>query len=253
LGVERELAECGLCAAEPGGNLHARFCQDARVRGHTVIVHDRIKHTLCRLLRTYCHTAVLTESRAPFLAFAAAVDSGNVSLCRMDLVALDAAFAGELFGTAPALMIDTTHAEVQCASQLARALADPAAPCAVAETRKDSCYSGRYDRNCYNRATFAVGSFGVLGKQAEKLLGAMADAWADFNSSQYGPTTDALRSIGIARMRAALSAALHAGLSQRVMAYMATVGVAGSVGSGGGEREGAHAPLASEPPWEAAP
>jgi hypothetical protein len=253
LGVERQLDFCGLCAAEPGGTLHARFCSDPRVRGHNVFVHNRIRDALGRLVRVYCRTAVLTESRVPFLAYAAAADGGNVSLRRMDLVVPEAAWAEGKLGPAPALMVDATHAEIQCASQLARALEDVAGPCAAAEARKDSCHSGSFDRNCYNLATFAIGSFGVLGAQAQALVCAMAEEWAQHNQSQCGPALKALRSIAIARIRAVLSAALHAGLSHRVMAYMAAEGVVGSVGVGGGERAGlldAAADVAA-PAWEA--
>jgi hypothetical protein len=254
LGVERRLDFCGLCAKEPGGTLHARFCSDPRVRGHTVFVHNRIRDAVGRLLRAYCRTAVLTESRVPFLAYAAAADGGNVSLRRMDLVVPDAAWADGKLGPAPALMVDASHAEIQCASQLARALEDVGGPCAAAEARKDSCHSGSFDRNCYNLATFAIGSFGVLGAQAQALVCTMAEYWAQHNQSACGPALKALRSIAIARIRAVVSAALHAGLSQRVMAYMAAEGVVGSVGVGGGQREallGAVADVAA-PEWEAA-
>jgi hypothetical protein len=247
LGLERALPHCVLCAARPGGTLHARFCRSSGIRAYDLFVHDRVKNKLADLISSYCGTTVLKESRLPFVAYAAA-NSSSAALKRIDLLVPDAGFAEDVFGPASALMIDVTNHEPQCPSHLRRALVNPAAGCFAAEALKDSCYSGFYDPDCYNRATFATGSFGCMNKQAEQVVSCIASAWADKHSSEYGPSPDGLKSVAVCRVRAALSAALHAGLSQRVTAYMAEA----SGGSRGGERESTHAALVRDPPWEVA-
>jgi hypothetical protein len=248
LGIERELARCGLCGAAPGGSLHARYCRAATQRGHDIYVHDRVKDCFADLISTICHVPVIKESRVPFLAFAGV---GGVDEMRMDIYCPDGSFAGKVFGHAPGLMLDTAVREPQAPSWLARALVDPVAPCAAAQTLKRSCYSGHYDPNCDNLATTATGTFGVLSEGAEKLVGVLANAWADNHGSEHGPSPKALRSVGLCRVRAALSAALHAGVTQRVMTYMATPGVRGA--SGVGAQESEFAARVRDPPWVVAP
>jgi hypothetical protein len=246
LGVERELPQCGLCGKEPGGTLHARFCGAPAIRGYNIYSHDRVKLTLRDLLRTYVRCPVITEARAPFVARAAAEEQG--ALNRIDLLVPEHAFTDCVFG-ALQLGIDVCLAELQCPSHLQAALEDPAAPCMAKQALKQTHYASSYDWHCFNLAVPALGSFGVMSRQGEQLVAAMAEEWAGRECSDYSPGEHALRSAAVGRIRARLSTALHLGLSQRVLAYMGTPGVAGG-GTGGGEREFAHAAPVDDLPWQ---
>ncbi|CAM9217126.1 unnamed protein product, partial [Choristocarpus tenellus] len=94
----------------------------------------------------------------------------------MDLVFHAGALADA--GTAPyrdkGLLLDITFAEVQATSHLTHSPASNGVAAAAAEARKRTHYEGSFDPRSYNLSTFAVESFGRLGKQAESFLDELA-------------------------------------------------------------------------------
>jgi hypothetical protein len=118
---------------------------------------------------------------------------------------------------------------------------NPEQCCTDREVKKRTHYSAHYDQNCYKLATLAIGSFGNLGDEGHKLLGAMAEEWAAREAAPGSAKPRALKGIGVLRIRAALSASLQMALSARVMGHMAATRHAGGSGDfvgvdfGGGE------------------
>ncbi|KAG5184654.1 hypothetical protein JKP88DRAFT_219661 [Tribonema minus] len=199
IGVEEQTAGCKLCEKSPGGTLHARLCQAPRVKAHDTIVHN--------------------SDYTPLLGSA-----GPPGSRRMDIVLPADAFPVTGYDDPTRhlpLMVDVTCFEAQVASRAAKTAADPERCCRDQEAAKLSQYSGHYDQNCYKLATLALGSFGSIGEQGRKLLEAVATEYASRMSVPGGARPKALKGIALARLRSALSAALHMAYSGRVMTHMA--------------------------------
>jgi hypothetical protein len=229
LGVEQSLPRCGLCAQEPGGTLHARMCPAQEVVGHRTFIHDHVKRTMHSMLQRYLRVPVAVETHKPFVA------TGNLQL-RMDLLVPAHGFPITGFNDAEHLrqvMVDTSCFEPQCSTHVAHAAVDPEQPCLAVQTAKQTHYSGTFDQNCYTLATLALGSFGALGPQGRDLLDAVATEWSarEVGDGTAGPK--ALKGIALSRMRAALSAAMHMAVSEKVLEYMATPGVHGGAAAQG--------------------
>ncbi|KAG5185232.1 hypothetical protein JKP88DRAFT_289336 [Tribonema minus] len=210
IGVEEQTAGCKLCGKSPGGTLHARLCQAPRVKAHDTIVHNSVKRATQRLLRQYLKTGLVDEDYTPFLG--------------MDIVLPADAFPVTGYDDPTRhlpLMVDVTCFEAQVASRAAKTAADPERCCRDQEAAKTTHYSGHYDQNCYKLATLAIGSFGSIGEQGRKLLEAVATEYASRMSVPGGARPKALKGIALARLRSALSAALHMAYSGRVMTHMA--------------------------------
>jgi hypothetical protein len=228
LGVEQPLPACGLCAASPGGTLHARFCR--AVCGHVTRVHDRVKRATCGILQRYLRVSVEYETHKPFVA------TGQL-LLRMDLLLPAHAFPVTGFNDAThhrQLQVDVSSFEAQCPTHLPHTAVNPEQPCLGIETTKKTHYSPHYDRNCYSLATLALGSFGALGAEGRQLLDAVATEWSAKETVPGAAGPKALKGIALSRMRATLSVALHMSLSERVLEYMASPGVRGAAGQGVG-------------------
>ncbi|KAG5178635.1 hypothetical protein JKP88DRAFT_215809 [Tribonema minus] len=188
IGVEEQTAGCKLCGKSPGGTLHARLCQAPRVKAHDTIVHNSVKRATQRLLRQYLKTGLVDEDYTPFLGSA-----GPPGSRRMDIVLPADAFPVTGYDDPTRhlpLMVDVTCFEAQVA--IATKL-----------------------------ATLAIGSFGSIGEQGRKLLEAVATEYASRMSVPGGARPKALKGIALARLRSALSAALHMAYSGRVMTHMA--------------------------------
>ncbi|KAG5178921.1 hypothetical protein JKP88DRAFT_224987 [Tribonema minus] len=199
IGVEEQTTGCKLCGKSPGGTLHARLCQAPRVKAHDTIVHN--------------------SDYTPFLGSA-----GPPGSRRMDIVLPADAFPVTGYDNPTRhlpLMVDVTCFEAQVASRAAKTAADPERCCRDQEAAKTTHYSGHYDQNCYKLATLAIGSFGSIGEQGRKLLEAVATEYASRMSVPGGARPKALKGIALARLRSALSAALHMAYSGRVMTHMA--------------------------------
>ena len=239
VGVERTTDRCHLprCDKQPGGTLHARLCQASAAKGHDTKVHNRVKLTLQRLLRQYLRVRVVDEDRTPFIA------SVKEDL-RMDIVVPAHAFPLTGYDD-PArhlpLMVDVTCFEAQCMSNAKKTAQDPERCCRDRQDIKRTHYSGHFDQNCYKLATLAIGSFGSLGDQGQKLLGAVAEEWSAREAVPGSARPRALKGIALSRIRAALSASLQMALSARVIDHMAATRQAGGYGDyvgdgpGGGE------------------
>ncbi|KAG5177959.1 hypothetical protein JKP88DRAFT_281447 [Tribonema minus] len=219
IGVEEQTAGCKLCGKSPGGTLHARLCQAPRVKAHDTIVHNSVKRATQRLLRQYLKTGLVDEDYTPFLGSA-----GPPGSRRMDIVLPADAFPVTGYDDPTRhlpLMVDVTCFEAQVASRATKTAADPERCCRDQEAAKTTHYSGHYDQNCYKLATLAIGSFGSIGEQGRKLLEAVATEYASRMSVPGGARPKALKGIALARLRSALSAALHMAYSGRVMTHMA--------------------------------
>jgi hypothetical protein len=118
---------------------------------------------------------------------------------------------------------------------------NPEQGCKDREDKKRAHYSDHDDQNCYKLATMAIGSFGNLGDEGRKRLGAMAAEWSAREAVPGSARPRALKGIGMSRIRAALSASLQMALSARVMGHMAATRETGGFGDyvgdglGGGE------------------
>ncbi|KAG5189027.1 hypothetical protein JKP88DRAFT_275490 [Tribonema minus] len=219
IGVEEQTAGCKLCGKSPGGTLHARLCQAPRVKAHDTIVHNSVKRATQRILRQYIKTGLVDEDYTPFLGSA-----GPPGSRRMDIVLPADAFPVTGYDDPTRhlpLIVDVTCFEAQVASRAAKTAADPERCCRDQEAAKTTNYSGHYDQNCYKLATLAIGSFGSIGEQGRKLLEAVATEYASRMSVPGGARPKALKGIALARLRSALSAALHMAYSGRVMTHMA--------------------------------
>ncbi|KAG5187090.1 hypothetical protein JKP88DRAFT_235444 [Tribonema minus] len=219
IGVEEQTAGCKLCGKSPGGTLHARLCQAPRVKAHDTIVHNSVKRATQRILRQYLKTGLVDEDYTPFLGSA-----GLPGSRRMDIVLPADAFPVTGYDDPTRhlpLMVDVTCFEAQVASRAAKTAADPERCCRDQEAAKTTHYSGHYDQNCYKLATLAIGSFGSIGEQGRKLLEAVATENASRMSVPGGARPKALKGIALARLRSALSAALHMAYSGRIMTHMA--------------------------------
>ncbi|KAG5192565.1 hypothetical protein JKP88DRAFT_284243 [Tribonema minus] len=219
IGVEEQTAGCKLCGKSPGGTLHARLCQAPRVKAHDTIVHNSVKRATQRILRQYLKTGLVDEDYTPFLGSA-----GPPGSRRMDIVLPADAFPVTGYDDPTRhlpLMVDVTCFEAQVASRAAKTAADPERCCRDQEAAKTTHYSGHYDQNCYKLATLAIGSFGSIGEQGRKLLEAVATEYASRMSVPGGARPKALKGIALARLRSALSAALHMAYCGRVMTHMA--------------------------------
>ncbi|KAG5186794.1 hypothetical protein JKP88DRAFT_235724 [Tribonema minus] len=196
IGVEEQTAGCKLCGKSPGGTLHARLCQAPRVKAHDTIVHNSVKRATQRILRQYLKTGLVDEDYTPFLGSA-----GPPGSRRMDIVLPADAFPVTGYDDPTRhlpLMVDVTCFKAQVASRAAKTAADPERCCRDQEAAKTTHYSGHYDQNCYKLATLAIGM-----------------------SVPGGARPKALKGIALARLRSALSAALHMAYSGRVMTHMA--------------------------------
>ena len=216
---EEQTTGCKLCGKSPGGTLHARLCQAPRVKAHDTIVHNSVKRATQRILRQYLKTGLVDEDYTPFLGSA-----GPPGSRRMDIVLPADAFPVTGYDDPTRhlpLMVDVTCFEAQVASRAAKTAADPERCCRDQEAAKTTHYSGHYDQNCYKLATLAIGSFGSIGEQGRKLLEAVATEYASRMSVPGGARPKALKGIALARLRSALSAALHMAYSGRVMTHMA--------------------------------
>ncbi|KAG5177754.1 hypothetical protein JKP88DRAFT_226218 [Tribonema minus] len=230
IGVEEQTAGCKLCGKSPGGTLHARLCQAPRVKAHDTIVHNSVKRATQRILRQYLKTGLVDEDYTPFLGSA-----GPPGSRRMDIVLPADAFPVTGYDDPTRhlpLMVDVTCFEAQVASRAAKTAADPERCCRDQEAAKTTHYSGHYDQNCYKLATLAIGSFGSIGEQGRKLLEAVATEYASRMSVPGGARPKALKGIALARLRSALSAALHMAYSGRVMTHMAESRGGGAHGGG---------------------
>lgn len=219
IGVEEQTTGCKLCGKSPGGTLHARLCQAPRVKAHDTIVHNNVKRATQRILRQYLKTGLVDEDYTPFLGSA-----GPPGSRRMDIVLPADAFPVTGYDDPTRqlpLMVDVTCFEAQVASRAEKTAADPERCCRDQEAAKITHYSGHYDQNCYKLATLAIGSFGSIGAQGRKLLEAVATEYASRMSVPGGAQPKALKGIALARLRSALSAALHMAYSCRVMTHMA--------------------------------
>jgi hypothetical protein len=234
VGVERATEKCILvlsdgktvCQGRTAGTLHARLCQAKEAKRHDTFVHKRVKHTMQRLCQHHLRVRVQDENRTPFIA------SEQPDL-RMDIVLPAHAFP--LTGyDGPArqlpLMVDVTCVEAQCMSNARKTMRNPEQCCTDREAKNHTRYSAHYDQNCYKLATLAIGSFGTLGAEGRKLLGAMAEEWSAREAAPGSAQPRALKGIGISRIRAALSASLQMALSARVMDHMAATRHAGGYG-----------------------
>ena len=123
-------------------------------------------------------------------------------------------------------------------SNAQKTVRNPKQCCTAREAKEATHYSGHYDQTCYKLATLAIGSFGSLGEQGRKLLGAMAEEWAAREAAPGAAKPRALKGIGVSRIRAALSASLQMALSARVMGHMAATRQAGGYGDFVGEEFG---------------
>ncbi|KAG5185564.1 hypothetical protein JKP88DRAFT_289131 [Tribonema minus] len=188
-------------------------------KAHDTIVHNSVKRATQRLLRQYLKTGLVDEDYTPFLGSA-----GPPGSRRMDIVLPADAFPVTGYDDPTRhlpLMVDVTCFEAQVASRAAKTAADPERCCRDQEAAKTTHYSGHYDQNCYKLATLAIGSFGSIGEQGRKLLEAVATEYASRMSVPGGARPKALKGIALARLRSALSAALHMAYSGRVMTHMA--------------------------------
>ncbi|KAG5186268.1 hypothetical protein JKP88DRAFT_346505 [Tribonema minus] len=179
----------------------------------------RYGHVHTRLLRQYLKTGLVDEDYTPFLGSA-----GPPGSRRMDIVLPADAFPVTGYDDPTRhlpLMVDVTCFEAQVASRAVKTAADPERCCRDQEAAKTTHYSGHYDQNCYELATLAIGSFGSIGEQRRKLLEAVATEYASRMSVPGGARPKALKGIALARLRSALSAALHMAYSGRVMTHMA--------------------------------
>ncbi|KAG5191154.1 hypothetical protein JKP88DRAFT_352453 [Tribonema minus] len=207
IGVEEQTAGCKLCGKAPGGTLHARLCQAPHGKAHDTIVHNSVKRATQRILRQYLKTGLVDEDYTPFLGSAGPPESR-----RMDIVLPADTFPVTGYDDPTRhlpLMVDVTCFEAQVASRAAKTAADPERCCRDQEAAKSTHYSGHYDQNCYKLATLAIGSFGSIGEQGWKLLEAVATEYASRMSVPGGARPKALKGIALARLRLALSAALH--------------------------------------------
>ncbi|KAG5189675.1 hypothetical protein JKP88DRAFT_275387 [Tribonema minus] len=178
-----------------------------------------VKRATQRILRQYLKTGLVDEDYTPFLGSA-----GPPGSRRMDIVLPADAFPVTSYDDPTRhlpLMVDVTCFEAQVASRAAKTAADPERCCRDQEAAKTTHYSGHYDQNCYKLATLALGSFGSIGEQGRKLLEAVATEYASRMSVPGGARPKALKGIALARLRSALSAALHMAYSGRVMTHMA--------------------------------
>jgi hypothetical protein len=229
VGKERGRQECGLCGKSPGGTMHARYCQAAGIKGHDTLVHNRVKRALRDICRQYLRKPVTEESHEPFM------DSARPEY-HIDLLLPAGAFAltglDDQARQLP-LMVDVSCVEVQCASHMRKSAEDPQRCCTERAATKLDHYSGFFNQDCYSLATMAVGSFGCIGAEGQGIIKAIAAEWAARESSLTAKPA-AMAAIAVGRIRAALSAALHMGLSERVRAYLGTPGVHGSHGAGAG-------------------
>ncbi|KAG5180284.1 ankyrin repeat-containing domain protein [Tribonema minus] len=148
------------------------------------------------LLR-YLRVPVTLESHVPFVIGGVRHDPAK----RMDIVLPHGAFGGgegdneesgqegEQGGARPREhMLDLSVVEVQCASHVANAVRDPSICTTKREKEKKDHYSEFYDQDCYTLATVAIGSFGFLGREAVKVVQAMANAYAarEFRGEEGG-------------------------------------------------------------------
>jgi hypothetical protein len=251
LGVEELLQECGLCLLSPGGSGHARWCQAAGVKGHDTLVHNRVKYALLAVLKYYLHSPVTDESYEPFL------DSTKPER-HIDLVLPAGAFpATGLDGSARRrpVMVDVSCVEAQCASHMYKSADDPFQCCNERAQTKLDHYSAYFEQDRYTLATLAIGSFGTVGEEGQRLIGAIAEEWAERAANTH-TGAKALKSLALGRIRAKLSVALHMGLSERVRAYWARPGVRGNAGVGDSVRGKVYGRYGDgdedeeEPPWE---
>ncbi|KAG5177257.1 hypothetical protein JKP88DRAFT_282094 [Tribonema minus] len=199
------------------------------IGAHDTIVHNSVKRATQRILRQYLKTGLVDEDYTPFLGSA-----GPPGSRRMDIVLPADAFPVTGYDDPTRhlpLMVDVTCFEAQVASRAAKTAADPERCCRDQEAARLSHYSGHYDQNCHKLATLAIGSFGSIGEQGRKLLEAVATEYASRMSVPGGARPKALKGIALARLRSALSAALHMAYSGRVMTHMAE-------SRGGGHMEG---------------
>ncbi|KAG5178292.1 hypothetical protein JKP88DRAFT_350356 [Tribonema minus] len=229
IGVEEQTTGCKLCGKSPGGTLHARLCQAPRVKAHDTIVHNSVKRATQRILRQYLKTGLVDEDYTPFLGSA-----GPPGSRRMDIVLPADAFPVTGYDDPTRhlpLMVDVTCFEAQVASRAAKTAADPERCCRDQEAAKTTHYSGHYDQNCYKLATLAIGSFGSIGEQGRKLLETVVTECASRMSVPGGARPKALKGIALARLRSALSAALHmAAIAYGNVAGARTLLEAGMVG-----------------------
>ncbi|KAG5176063.1 hypothetical protein JKP88DRAFT_283034 [Tribonema minus] len=161
--------------------------QDVSV-AHDTIVHNNVKRATQRILRQYLKTGLVDEDYTPFLGSA-----GPPGSRRMDIVLPADAFPVTGYDDPTRqlpLMVDVTCFEAQVASRAQKTAADP-------------------ER-----------SFGSIGEQGRKLLEAVATEYASRMSVPGGARPKALKGIALARLRSALSAALHMAYSGRVMTHM---------------------------------
>ncbi|KAG5180038.1 hypothetical protein JKP88DRAFT_279956 [Tribonema minus] len=174
---------------------------------HDTIVHNNIKRATQRILRQYLKTGLVDEDHTPFLGSA-----GPPANRRMDIVLPADAFPVTGYNDPTRqllIMMDVTCFEAQVASRAQKTAAGPERCCRDQEAAKSTHYSGHYDQNCYKPATLAIGSFGSIGEQGWKLLEAVATEYASRMSVPGGARPKALTGIALARLRSALSAALH--------------------------------------------
>lgn len=212
LGVERSTARCSHCKKPEGGTLHARTCRASGITGYFTTAHNRFARAVAQAAQDHLGITPHLESHAPFLSSAhpeyhidVALPAGAFPTASLSTPGLE-----------KAVLVDASLLEVQCDTLLNKAASDPVDCCRRRERDKDEHYGEHYDQTCYNLITMAVGSFGCIGEQGAKFISALAQE----SAARHGLDRQ-LRGVCAARIRGALSLALHWALSDRVTAYMA--------------------------------
>ena len=184
-----------------------------------------------QILQRYLRAPVTEESHGPFI-------SGDKPEYHMDLVLPAGSFPvtglDDPQNQGP-VMVDVSCFEAQCASHARKTAADPARCGNERAQAKRTHYSAHYEQDCYKLATLAIGSFGTVSAEGHKLLDAIAEEWASREENMLA-SSGVLKGVAAGRIRAALSTALHMGLSERVIAYWGMPGVRSGAGIGTGVR-----------------
>ena len=116
---------------------------------------------------------------------------------------------------------DVSIIEIQAAANLRKAATDPTSVCTDRQLAKQRHYRGQYDGSTWHFNTIAIGTFGNLGDEARRVVDSIATESAARKAVATGDQANVrLKGILASRIRGALSVALHAALSDRVVAYM---------------------------------
>jgi len=208
-----EVGECPNCPGAQADSQHALTCGNI---GQQTGPHDEVVRALERVIR---EDGVVSSIQHECLT---CFDGPRAAerAWRMDTFvpagALSQAPDCEL---RKALLVDTTLRNPTCRTSIQRERSNmvPGAVAAQGEAEKAHTYVGTYLSTISHLVCFSVETFGLLGSQGSHFLGQLAEHRVA-TAAAGGVALN--KGVVLSRMRARISAALHAALSKRELKYL---------------------------------